>query len=60
MEPLNDPLKDRMVKQVKPPPHRHLDAKLMFPDKLKRKKPAFSSFLFNIYFVTYNNHYPFR
>lgn len=50
MEPLNDPLKDRMVKQVKPPPHRPLDAKLMFPDKLKRKKTPFSSLLLNIYF----------
>jgi len=36
MEPLNDPVKDRVVKQVKPPPHKPLEAKLMFPDKLKR------------------------
>lgn len=36
MEPLNDPLKDRTVKSVKAPPHRPLDPKLMFPDKLKR------------------------
>ena len=36
MEPLSDPIKDRVVKQVKPPPHRPLDPKLMFPDKLKR------------------------
>ena len=36
MEPLSDPLKDRTVKAVRPPPHRHLDPKLMFPDKLKR------------------------
>lgn len=36
MEVLNDPLKDRVVKTVKPPPHRPLETKLMFPDKLKR------------------------
>lgn len=38
MEPLSDPLKDRGVKQVKPPPHKPIDSKLMFPEKLKCKK----------------------
>lgn len=36
MESLCDPLKDRMVKQVRAPPHRPLESKLMFPDKFKR------------------------
>ena len=30
MDPLNDPLKDRRVKHVKPPPHRPLADKLMW------------------------------
>jgi len=29
MEPLSDPLKDRRVKNVKPPPHKPLSAKCM-------------------------------
>jgi serine/threonine-protein phosphatase 2B catalytic subunit len=33
MEPLLDPLKDRVVKRLKPPPHRPLAHHLMFPDK---------------------------
>jgi serine/threonine-protein phosphatase 2B catalytic subunit len=37
MEPLKDPLGDRMVKSTKPPPAKPLDTKLMFPDKLKNK-----------------------
>ena len=32
MENLVDPLNDRMVKTVKPPPHRPLDPNLMYPD----------------------------
>jgi serine/threonine-protein phosphatase 2B catalytic subunit len=37
MDPLPDPCKDRVVKSVKPPPHRFLSKQLMFPDKLKGK-----------------------
>jgi len=37
MEPLSDPSKDRVVKSVKPPPHRPLARHLMFPEKLKGK-----------------------
>jgi len=37
MEPLSDPNKDRVVKSVKPPPHRPLAKHLMFPDRLKNK-----------------------
>jgi len=37
MDPLLDPLKDRVVKTVKPPPHRPLARNLMFPDRLKNK-----------------------
>jgi len=33
MEPLSDPLKDRVVKKVKAPPHRPLTDALMFPKK---------------------------
>jgi len=35
MEPLSDPLKDRQIKSVKPPPHRPLLTQLMFPERLK-------------------------
>jgi len=37
MEPLSDPLRDRVMKSVKAPPHRPLARNLMFPDKLKNK-----------------------
>ena len=37
MDPLSDPLKDRAIKSVKPPPHRPLSRQLMFPDRLKNK-----------------------
>src|SRR5690349_15906604 len=37
MEPLSDPLKDRVVKRVKAPPHRHLAKQLMIPVRLKNK-----------------------
>jgi len=37
MEPLSDPTKDRVVKSVKPPPHKPLSKQLMFPDRLKGK-----------------------
>nr|CAI44590.1 calcineurin-A2-2 [Paramecium tetraurelia] len=37
MELLRDPSKDRVVKTLKPPPHRPLSNQLMFPDKLKNK-----------------------
>ena len=33
MDPLLDPLKDRKIKKVKPPPHRPLAEKYMFPKK---------------------------
>ena len=32
MDPLNDPLKDRRVKNVKPPPHKPLADKLMWKE----------------------------
>jgi serine/threonine-protein phosphatase 2B catalytic subunit len=32
MEALADPLNDRQVKTVKPPPHRPLNTNLMYPD----------------------------
>lgn len=32
METLNDPIGDRTVKTVKPPPHRPLAYNLMYPD----------------------------
>lgn len=35
MDLLKDPANDRAVKTLKPPPHRHLDKKVMFPDRLK-------------------------
>lgn len=35
MEPLNDPIKDRVVKNLKPPPHKPLDKALLWPEKLK-------------------------
>jgi len=38
MEPLNDPLKDRVVKGVKAPPHQPLQAKLMWKEN-KSNKP---------------------
>ena len=37
MEPLIDPLGDRMVKTVPPPPHRPLKRELFFPPNLKGK-----------------------
>ena len=40
MEPLSDPLKDRRVKNVKPPPHKPLAAKLMW----KEGKSTISNF----------------
>ena len=33
MEPLKDPKGDRMVKDIKPPPHRPLSDQLLFPGK---------------------------
>ena len=35
MEPLSDPIKDRQVKNLKPPPHKPLDKALLWPEKLK-------------------------
>ena len=35
MDSLSDPKGDRIVKNVKAPPHRPLSTNLMFPDKLK-------------------------
>ncbi|CAK75018.1 unnamed protein product (macronuclear) [Paramecium tetraurelia] len=37
MDLLKDPVNDRQVKTLKPPPHRPLSRNLMFPDKLKNK-----------------------
>ena len=36
MDPLNDPLKDRKIKAVKPPPHRPLADKLMWKEGKSR------------------------
>ena len=35
MELLSDPLKDRKMKSVRPPPHRPLNLSQVFPEKLK-------------------------
>lgn len=35
MDSLSDPLKDRVVKNLKAPPHKPLDKSLIWPDKLK-------------------------
>lgn len=35
MDLLSDPLKDRVVKTIKPPPHKPLLREMIFPDKLK-------------------------
>lgn len=37
MEPLSDPLKDRRVKNVKPPPHKPLAEKLMWREGKSHK-----------------------
>lgn len=44
MDLLKDPSNDRVVKTLKPPPHRHLDRKLMFPDRLKGRDHGFKVF----------------
>ena len=38
MEPLIDPLGDRVVKTLKPPPHKPLSSHLLFPIKNKSIK----------------------
>jgi serine/threonine-protein phosphatase 2B catalytic subunit len=38
MDLLPDPKKDRMVKHLKPPPHKPLNGKLLWPEKSKSKK----------------------
>ena len=35
MEILVDPLNDRIMKHIKPPPHKPLCSNLMFPEHLK-------------------------
>ena len=35
MELLSDPVKDRQVKSVRPPPHKPLNIQTVFPEKLK-------------------------
>ena len=35
MDLLKDPVNDRMVKTLKAPPHKPLDQKLLYPEKLK-------------------------
>jgi serine/threonine-protein phosphatase 2B catalytic subunit len=35
MDLLKDPANDRIVKTLKAPPHKPLDRKLLYPDKLK-------------------------
>eukprot|EP01017_Pseudomicrothorax_dubius_P025657 TRINITY_DN2794_c0_g2_i5.p1 TRINITY_DN2794_c0_g2~~TRINITY_DN2794_c0_g2_i5.p1 ORF type:complete len:215 (-),score=21.28 TRINITY_DN2794_c0_g2_i5:30-674(-) len=37
MEPLSDPLKDRVMKSIRAPPHRPLDRSLIWPARLKNK-----------------------
>ena len=39
METLIDPLNDRVIKTVKPPPHKPLDPKLMYPNPSKSPIP---------------------
>ena len=36
MEPLSDPLEDRPVKTLTPPPHKPISHRLLFPENLKR------------------------
>lgn len=38
MEPLSDPKKDRVVNNLKAPPHKHLDRNLLWPEKIKCKQ----------------------
>ena len=38
MEPLLDPMNDRVIKSVQPPPHRPLTHKLMYPDDGKKRR----------------------
>ena len=33
MEPLSDPEGDRAMKDIIPPPHRHITTELLYPDK---------------------------
>ncbi len=35
MEVLSDPINDRVIKQIKPPPHKPLSSHLMFPENQK-------------------------
>lgn len=44
MDLLKDPAGDRSVKTLKPPPHRPLDRKLIFPEKLKGEEMIFTCF----------------
>lgn len=46
MEALSDPLKDRVISQVKPPPQKPLKSELLFPENLKG---FFKKFLSKIY-----------
>ena len=39
MDLLKDPVNDRMVKTLKAPPHKPLDQKLLYPEKLKGNIP---------------------
>ena len=32
MDPLSDPLKDRVIKTLKPPPHRPISKQMLFPE----------------------------
>ncbi len=41
MDTLADPLKDRIVKTLKPPPHKPLDKTLIWPEKLKGSEELF-------------------
>lgn len=50
MEPLPDPLKDRMLKQLKPPPQKPLSSNLFFTNFRKGN-------FFNLKIGKNNNHY---
>lgn len=43
MEPLSDPKKDRVVKNLKAPPHKPLDKSLLWPEKLKCTQECFKN-----------------
>lgn len=50
MELLSDPLKDRQVKNLKPPPHKPLEKQFLWPEKLKSTKILNYFEIYHFYF----------